>query len=83
MVGSQDLLHQISELEREMDSLCDERDALELTLRSTDLRLGLSRRLYVRLTMRGLERRLDTLRLRRGLACHAYKQLLRDESRRS
>lgn len=82
MVGSDDLLHQISELESEMDSVLEERYALYFTLSSKGLELSLPRRLYVRLTLRGLARRLDTLRMRRDLACLAYKQLLRDEARR-
>lgn len=83
MVGSEDRLRQVAELEREIDSLLEERVALDLALRSTSLRLNLLRRLYIRFTIRELGQRLDHLKLNRNIAYNGYLQLLRDETRHS
>jgi hypothetical protein len=83
MVGSEDRLRQVAELEREIDELLEERVALDLALRSAGLRLNFPRRLYIRFTIRGLGQRLDRLKLNRNIAYNGYLQLLRDEARRS
>lgn len=82
MVGSEDLLHQVEELQHEMDSLLEERAGLDHALRSASLRLSLTRRLYLRFTIRGLRQRLVVLGLRRDMVYNGYLQLRRDEARR-
>jgi hypothetical protein len=82
MVGSGELLHQVSELEREIDSLLEERYALALVLHSKSLRLNPLRRLYIWFTIRGLSQRLITLKLQRRTVYDGYLQLRRDEARR-
>ena len=82
MVGSEDLLRQVEELECEIDSLREERVGLDLALRSSKLRLNASRRLYVWFMIRGLDNRLFGLRLRHDMLYNGYLQLCRDEARR-
>jgi hypothetical protein len=83
MVGSEDRLRQVAELEDEIDELFEERVTLDLALRSPGLRLNLLRRLYIRFAIRELEQRLDYLKLNRNIAYNSYLQLRRDEARRS
>lgn len=83
MVGSQYRLRQIAELEREIDGLLEERDALDLTLHSPSLELGHLKRIHLWLIIRGLCQRLERLKMTRNMAYNGYLQLLRDETRRS
>jgi hypothetical protein len=83
MIGSEDRLHQVKELEREIDSLLEERVTLDLALSSPGLRPNFLQRLYLRLKIRALGQRLDHLKLNRNIAYNGYLQLRRDEARRS
>ncbi|WP_152670810.1 hypothetical protein [Rubrobacter aplysinae] len=83
MVGTKELLCQLEGLEREIDSLLEERASLDHALHSTSLRLSLPGRLYLRFTIRGLKQRLVVLKLRRNMVYNGYLQLRRDEARRS
>lgn len=83
MIGAEDRLHRVAELEREIDSLLEERATLALSLRSTSLRLNFLQKLHVRFTIQALDQRLDHLKLTRNIAYNGYLQLRRDEARRS
>lgn len=67
---------------REIDSLREERDGLDLALRFSELRLSAPHKPCIRFTIRDLDNRLDGLRLRQNMLYNGYLQLYRDGARR-
>ena len=81
MVNPDDLLHEIAEIEREIEELGDRRYEIEHGLRYVRSRTHPLRGLFALITLRDIERRTDYLRLRCNAARNSYLQIYHSEER--